>query len=140
MKRGALIAGLISGALCAGCVFAYSVQVRGEADEARIEAMQRYGGEQVDVLVATKDIYPGETVDASNAEVKTWLSDLLPSGCVTSFDDVKGVQAASLIISGEARQVMLSMFTQPDRKQRVSESKSWFWQPMLNIRAEQKQK
>lgn len=34
------------------------------------------GGEQVDVLVATKDIYPGETVDASNAEVKTWLSDL----------------------------------------------------------------
>ena len=53
MKRGALIAGLISGALCAGCVFAYSVQVRGEADEARIEAMQRYGGEQVDVLVAT---------------------------------------------------------------------------------------
>lgn len=102
MKRGALIAGLISGALCAGCVFAYSVQVRGEADEARIEAMQRYGGEQVDVLVATKDIYPGETVDASNAEVKTWLSDLLPSGCVTSFDDVKGVQAASLIISGEA--------------------------------------
>ena len=93
MKRGALIAGLVSGALCAGCVFAYSVQARGEADEARIEAMQRYGGEQVDVLVATKDIYPGETVDASNAEVKTWLSDLLPSGCVTSFDDVKGVQA-----------------------------------------------
>ena len=43
MKRSALIAGLISGALCAGCVFAYSVQVRGEADEARIEAMQRYG-------------------------------------------------------------------------------------------------
>lgn len=30
------------------------------------------------------------------------MSDLLPSGCVTSFDDVKGVQAASLIISGEA--------------------------------------
>lgn len=102
MKRGALIAGLLSGALCAGCIFAYSVQVREEADDARIEAMQRYGGEQVDVLVATKDIYPGEVVDASNAEVKTWLSDLLPSDCVTSFEDVKGMQAASLIISGEA--------------------------------------
>lgn len=176
MKRGALIAGLISGALCAGCVFAYSVQVRGEADEARIEAMQRYGGEQVDVLVATKDIYPGETVDASNAEVKTWLSDLLPSGCLTSFDDVKGAQAASLIISGEAisqrrfdsagsgidvpqgcvalsvpaedvqalvefcRQEMLLMFTQQDRRHRVSGSRSWCWQPMLSIRAEQKEK
>ena len=44
MKRGALIAGLLSGALCAGCIFAYSVQVREEADDARIEAMQRYGG------------------------------------------------------------------------------------------------
>ena len=55
MKRGAL-AGLLSGVLCAGCIFAYSVQVREEADDARIEAMQRYGGEQVDVLVATKDI------------------------------------------------------------------------------------
>lgn len=26
----------------------------------------------------------------------------MPSGCLTSFDDVKGAQAASLIISGEA--------------------------------------
>ena len=75
---------------------------RGEADSARAEAMQRYGGEQVDVLVATKDIYPGETLDASNAERKTWLSDLLPSECISSLDEVKGMQATSLIISGEA--------------------------------------
>lgn len=102
MKRSALFAGLLSGVLCAGCVFAYSALVRGEADAARAEAMQRYGGEQVDVLVAKRDIYPGETLDASNAEQKTWLSDLLPNGCISSFDEVKGVQATSLIISGEA--------------------------------------
>ena len=102
MKRSALIAGMLSGVLCAGCVFAYSSYIRGEADSARAEAMQRYGGEQVDVLVATKDIYPGETLDASNAERKTWLSDLLPSECISSLDEVKGMQATSLIISGEA--------------------------------------
>ena len=83
-------------------MFAYSSYIRGEADSARAEAMQRYGGEQVDVLVATKDIYPGETLDASNAERKTWLSDLLPSECISSLDEVKGMQATSLIISGEA--------------------------------------
>lgn len=102
MKRGALIAGVTCGVLCAACVFAYSAMVRGEADSARAEAMQRYGGEQVDVLVATRDIYPGETVDASNAQTKTWLSDLLPAECLTSFDDVKGSQATSLIVAGEA--------------------------------------
>ena len=102
MKRGTLIAALACGILCAGCVFAYSSLVRGEAESARAEAMQRYGGEQVDVLVATKDIYPGETVDASNSEVKTWLSDLLPRECVSAFDEVKGMQATSLIVAGEA--------------------------------------
>ncbi len=66
MKRGALEAGLISGALCAGCVFAYSVQVRGEADEARIEAMRNAMEENRSMFsLPLKDIYPGETVDAS---------------------------------------------------------------------------
>lgn len=102
MKRGALIAGAVCGVLCAVCVFAYSATVRSEADSARAEAMQRYGGEQVEVLVATKDIYPGESVDVSNCQTKTWLSDLLPSDCVTSFDDARGKQVTSLVVAGEA--------------------------------------
>lgn len=102
MKRGTFIAAITCGILCVGCVFAYSSLIRGEAENARAEAMQRYGGEQVEVLVATKDIYPGETVDVSNAEVKTWLSDLLPRECVSSFDEIKGTQATSMIVAGEA--------------------------------------
>ena len=102
MKRSVLIAGLLSGALCAGCVFAYSSLIRSDADEARAEAMQRYGGEQIDVLVATRDIYPGETLDSSNTQSKKWLSDLLPESCIASFEDVKGIQATSMILSGEA--------------------------------------
>lgn len=102
MKRGILVAGLLSGVLCAGCVFAYSSIIRSDADAARIEAMQRYGGEQIDVLVATQDIYPGETLDSSNIESRKWLSDLLPESCISSIDEVKGVQATSMILSGEA--------------------------------------
>ncbi len=102
MKKGALIAGILCGVVCSVCVFAYSTVVRGEADSARAEAMERYGGEQVEVLVATKDIYPGETLSSANSASKTWLSDLLPEDCVTNLADVKDVQVSSMIVKGEA--------------------------------------
>lgn len=102
MRKGALIAGLACGVLCAGCVVLYSMTLQQDAESARNEAMERYGGEQVEVLVATEDILPGETVNSSNATVRTWLSDLLPDGCISSFDEVRGVQATSLIVKGEA--------------------------------------
>ncbi len=102
MKKGPIVAGIACGIVCAVCVFSYAQMVRGEADSARAEAMERYGGEQVEVLVATKDIYPGETLDSSNSTVRTWLSDLLPDECVSSLSDVKGLQVASMIVKGEA--------------------------------------
>ncbi len=102
MKKGALIVGILCGVVCAACVFMYSSLVRGEADSARAEAMERYGGEQVEVLVATKDIYPGETLSSANSTTKTWLSDLLPEECVTNLADVKDVQVSSMIAKGEA--------------------------------------
>lgn len=102
MKKGALIAGILCGVSCAVCVFMYSSIVRGEADLARAEAMERYGGEQVEILVATKDIYPGETLNSSNSVSKTWLSDLLPDECITNLSEVKDVQVSSMIVKGEA--------------------------------------
>ena len=102
MKKGALVAGLLCGAVCAVCVFSYASLVRGEADSARAEAMERYGGEQVEVLVATKDIYPGETLNSSNSTTRTWLSDLLPEECISTLGDVKDAQVSSMIVKGEA--------------------------------------
>lgn len=102
MKKGALVAGLLCGAVCAVCVFSYASLIRGEADSARAEAMERYGGEQVEVLVATKDIYPGETLNSSNSTTKTWLSDLLPEECISTLGDVKDAQVSSMIVKGEA--------------------------------------
>ncbi len=102
MKKGPIIAGLLCGVVCAVCVFSYASIVRGEADSARAEAMDRYGGEQVEILVATKDIYPGETLNSSNSAARTWLSDLLPEECISGIDEVKDVQVSSLIVKGEA--------------------------------------
>lgn len=102
MKKSVLLVGFAFGIACAVCIALYASMVQQEADSARAEAMERYGGEQVEVLVATKDIFPGETLTSSNTTMKTWLSDLLPEECVTNFDEVKGLQVSSLVISGEA--------------------------------------
>lgn len=102
VKRGALFVGLACGALCVLCVLMYASTLQREADSARAEAMERYGGEQVDVLVATNDIYPGESLNASNTTVRTWLSDLLPEDCITSLEDIQNKQTTSLILAGEA--------------------------------------
>lgn len=102
MKKSVLLVGFAFGIACAVCIALYASMVQQAADSARAEAMERYGGEQVEVLVATKDIFPGETLTSSNTTMKTWLSDLLPEECVTNFDEVKGLQVSSLVISGEA--------------------------------------
>lgn len=102
MKKGVVAIGILCGLVCVACVALYASFVQQEADSVRAKAMERYGGEQVDVLVATKDIYPGEPVNSSNTTMKTWLSDLLPEGCITSLDSIQGFQATSLIIAGEA--------------------------------------
>ena len=51
-----MVAGIACGVLCAACVLAYLTSVRGEADAARAEALARYGGEQVEVCVARRDV------------------------------------------------------------------------------------
>ena len=101
MKKQLLIAGIICGIICAACVFLYTEMVYAEADSKRSEALERYGGEQVEVVVATRTIHPGETLDPSNCTTKTWLSDLLPDGALMELSEMEGKQATSLILEGE---------------------------------------
>lgn len=101
MKKRLFICALICGSLCALCVFLYTEMVYNEADSKRNEALMRYGGEQVDVLIATRDIHPGEALSPSNCQSKTWLSDLLPQNAILALDEVNGKQATSLILQGE---------------------------------------
>ena len=54
-KWGALACGLC----CALCVALYLASVRGEVDAARAEALERYGGDQVEVCVAKRDMAAG---------------------------------------------------------------------------------
>ena len=102
MKRRTTTAvGIACGALCAICVFAYMQSVRGEAEAARAEALSRYGGEQIEVCVARRDIAPGEKIDTSALETKLWVADLLPEQAVRAQSDISGQVASSPIFAGE---------------------------------------
>lgn len=100
-KSKTMIAGVISALVCGLCVLSYMTIVQQEADSARNEAVARYGGEQVEVLVAKRDINPGEIIDASNTLKKLWISDLLPEGSITNASDAYGKKVASFVATGE---------------------------------------
>lgn len=86
------------GVLTALCVFAYTATIKSEASMARAAAIQQYGGERVPVLVATKTIPIGGTVDESNATVQEWLVDFLPQGqAAQSHEQLEGLVAQSEI-------------------------------------------
>jgi len=100
-QKRLMILAIACGAVCALCVFAFMGTVQGEANAARAEALARYGGEQVDVCVATRDIAAGERIDNSSIEMKLWVADLLPEGAFSDAADVVGRTAASSILKGE---------------------------------------
>ncbi len=100
-RRKARAVAIACGLLCATCVFVYLQSVKGEADAARAEALARYGGEQLEVCVAKRDIAAGETVEGDAMHMRMWLADLLPQDAVQSMEDVLGRQATSTILAGE---------------------------------------
>lgn len=89
------------GVACALCVAAYLASVQGKVDAERAEALARYGGEQVEVCVATRDIAAGERIDLSAVETKLWVADLLPDGALQSSTDAVGKVATTSILKGE---------------------------------------
>ena len=89
------------GALACGLCCALCVALRGEVDAARAEALERYGGDQVEVCVAKRDLAAGEVVDASAVVTKMWVADLLPDTAVTDSSQIIGRRLGSNVIKGE---------------------------------------
>lgn len=92
---------IASGAICALCVALFMQSVQSGADEARAEALEKYGGAQVDVWVAKRDIAAGERVESSMVEAKSWVADLLPEDALRTSEPVSGSTASSSIFAGE---------------------------------------
>ena len=98
-KRLAL--SLLCGVLAAAAMSLYVSGVRTEAMQSRQQALSAYGGGQVEVFVATRDIAIGETLSSSNVSSQIWLSDLLPAGALSEQRDVFGKTAAMPIFKNE---------------------------------------
>ena len=96
-KKTRILISVLSALLASFCFFTYVQSVRAEAEKSRAEAIQKYGGELTSILVATKQIEPGETLSTSNTQVKSWISDLIPEGAITNPESVMGRTVSSVI-------------------------------------------
>lgn len=88
--------------LAVAAVFAYTATVSSEAATKRQQAIERYGGEQTQVMVAMEDIGAGTALGAGNVMQVSWLTDLLPRAEVAqSLEQLKGLVAEQDIKEGE---------------------------------------
>ncbi len=100
-RNKSLVAGLICGLCCVACVGVYVAQVDAQASAVRAEALSRYGGDQLEVCVARRDVSAGEVLDDASVETKMWVAALLPEGALTSKVEAVGKQVGSSILAGE---------------------------------------
>ena len=101
MSRRTAVLGIASGLACALCVGLYAFQIDQEAQLQRAEALEKYGGSQVEVYVARRDLAAGEAIDDSAVEKRQWLAELLPDGAVTDLELVRGSLLNSPVFAGE---------------------------------------
>lgn len=100
-RQKSIIIGIICGIGCALCIWAYGNQLNDRVAAERAEAMERYGGDQLEVCVAKRTINPGELLEESAIKHELWLVDLLPDGAITDPNSILGRQVGSPILEGE---------------------------------------
>ena len=68
----------------------YSKHVNEEAERERAQTLKRYGGEVASLVVANRTIEAGETITASDVEMRDWISSLAPEEALLSMDEAVG--------------------------------------------------
>lgn len=98
MKRRTRVAiSVLTGVAAVLVTLLYTSSVRSEAQRASQEALERYGGDVVSVVVSTRDIEAGDTLDETNVAVEEWVASLLPPHAFTSYEECAGKVATSSI-------------------------------------------
>lgn len=102
LKRKPLLLALLLAVLAGGCAFLFFQNARQSADAAHQQLLSKYGGEQVAICMARRNLEPGETVRARDVEVKHTLASLVPEGCFTTPDDIIDKTITACVVKGEA--------------------------------------
>lgn len=100
-RRAHLAIGAVCGVMCVLGIMSYAADLRADMEKERSDALARYGGEQVEIVVATEDIAAGDMLDSSNSEKRLWLSELVPDGAVSDLTEISALPVTSPIYAGE---------------------------------------
>lgn len=95
--RVRVVIALVSGLVAVSLLALYIADIRGQATGQREEALGRYGGEVVEVCVATHEMARGEVFSERNVGAAEWLVDLLPVGAVIDPLELYGKTASGPI-------------------------------------------
>jgi len=85
-----IVLSLACAALALVSFWSYGSTVRAEADQVRQEALERYGGEVVQLVVANRDLAAGEQLGTADVSQVDWLVDLAPEDGMATLDQVVG--------------------------------------------------
>ncbi|WP_085831051.1 SAF domain-containing protein [Collinsella vaginalis] len=96
-RRTRLIVSAVSGVVAVLVALGYGSMVRTEAVREREQALERFGGDLVQVCTAIRDIEPGEVIDEANTTVMDWVAGLAPLDAETDLSAVAGKVATSRI-------------------------------------------
>lgn len=99
-RRTRLALSVACGVLAMLLAATYADAAQQEAEAARAEALERYGGEVASLVVAKKGLSAGDVLSQSDVEIREWLVDLAPEGAVSNLDDVVGLRLASAVAAG----------------------------------------
>ncbi len=100
-RRRTWVIAAVCGVLCAVCIALYAQSLEQKYAEQREDALERFGGEQVGVCVATRDIVSGEELDQTNTTVRPWLAELLPEDAVEDLSSLGSTVVSEPIYAGE---------------------------------------
>lgn len=99
-RRFRLLLAVTCGVLACMLCLLYGRQKEAEAQRVRTEALERYGGELVSLVVATTSLQEGDIISRSNVRVQDWISDLAPADAITNLDEVLGQQVQVALSGG----------------------------------------
>ena len=80
---------------------AYAQEARRKEAQLRQETLDRYGGEVVQLAVATRRLEAGATIAASDVALKEWVSELAPEGALQDLDELVGKTLSSAVAEGQ---------------------------------------
>ena len=99
-RRMRLVCATLSAlAACAACLL-YGKHVKAQAEQVRIDALERYGGEVVNLLVATRTLEYGDIIDSSSVASREWIADLAPDQALVRMEEVIGRQVTVPLAKG----------------------------------------